>query len=105
MRRFYGVRLSDMYAGCEGVLEVAAMVAHMPRGGAIGEWFGGALAITAEVEALWEQAYILTVVNSDKPKKVKPRPMPEGVRDREEREAKKRAHAVRMAEKYRRRYG
>lgn len=51
----------------------------MPRGGAIGEWFGGHLAITAETEASWEISYLLAAVNSKK--KVKPRPMPVGVRE------------------------
>lgn len=86
LRRFYGVRLSDMYAGNEDVLEVAHMAAHMPSGGAVGEWYGGAIAVSAEVLALWELSHIVAQVNSEK--KVKPRAMPEGVRDAEHKRAK-----------------
>lgn len=105
LRRFYNVRLSGIYDGSEDVIEVSNMVAHMPRGGAIGEWLGGPMAVTAEVEALWENTYILTAVNSEKPKKVKPREFPEGIRTIQEREARKAKHATRMAEKFRAKYG
>lgn len=92
-----------MRAGLEDVLEVADYAAHLPRGSAMGEWVGGVMAVTPDVEALWEISYILAQVNSKK--KVKPRTLPEGVREREQREARKRQHALRMADKYRGRYG
>lgn len=60
--------------------EVADYAAHLPRGGAVGEWFGGWLAVPAEVEALWENTHVLVMANSDKPKTVKPRKPPEGVK-------------------------
>lgn len=60
----------------------------MPRGGAVGEWFGGHLAITAETEAAWEISYVLAAVNSKK-NSVKPRPMPKGLRDVEQIQAEK----------------
>lgn len=88
-----------MYAGREDVLEVADMAANLPRGGAVGEWFGGALAITGEVEALWELSHILAQVNSKK--KVKPRAMPDGVRE----QVRKRERAAIMAAKFRKKYG
>ncbi len=91
LRRFFGVSLRDMWAGRISVVEVADCAAHIPRGGAVGEWFGGFYAVTAEVEAVWELSHILAQVNSKK--KVKPREMPEGVRDREARAAKAAARA------------
>lgn len=89
LRRFFGVRLSDMYAGVEDPLEVAHMAAHMPRGGAVGEWYGGQLAITAEVEAIWESNYLLSLPVAKNPKGVKPRPFPDGARVTAARLAKK----------------
>lgn len=73
--------LDDLWTGRRSVRAVANAAAHVPRGGAVGEWFGGHLAVTAEVEASWEISYLLAAVNSKK--KVKPRPMPDGVRDTE----------------------
>ncbi|MGW9021260.1 hypothetical protein ACWGOE_07250 [Leucobacter chromiiresistens] len=60
------------------------MTMYLPRGSAVWEYYGGHLAITAETESLWlvEQATI--AVASSKPEKVKPRPYPVGVREREE---------------------
>lgn len=78
---------------------VANCAAHLPRGGAVGEYYGGQLAVTAEVESLWEVSYILAQVNSKK--KLKPREMPAGVRE-QERKAK---YAAVMAAKYKRKRG
>lgn len=99
LRRFYGVKLSDVRTGKEDVLEVAAYAANLPRGGAVGEWYGGALAITSETEGLWELAYILAQVNSKK--RINPREMPKGVREVE----RKQDRAALMAAKYRRKHG
>lgn len=75
------MRLSDMWAGVESVVEVADLVAHLPRGSAVAEWCGGWGAVTAEEEALRRIEYVLVAVNSkSKPKPPKP---PEGVRDTE----------------------
>lgn len=90
-----------MWAGLEDVREVADMAAHLPRGGAVGEWFGGMMAVTAEVEAVWELSYISAMAATDKPKKVKPRPYPEGVRSQQ----RKTDYAVSMAEKFRSKHG
>lgn len=68
-----------MWAGKESVREVSDYAANLPRGGSVGEWFGGSLAVSAEVEAVWELTHVLAQVNSKK--KIKPRPMPVGVRD------------------------
>lgn len=81
MLRFYGVSLDEMWDGRRTVWSVASCAGNMPRGGAVGEWYGGGLAVTAETEALWEITYVLAQVNSKK--KVKPRPMPKGVREAE----------------------
>ncbi|WP_156316588.1 hypothetical protein [Leucobacter japonicus] len=75
------------------------MAAHLPRGGAVGEWYGGILAVTAETEAVWENTYVLSQVNSKK--KLKPRPMPEGIREQK----RKSDRAAVMAAKYRRKRG
>lgn len=87
-----------MRDGRRSVWSVASCAAHVPRGGAVGEWFGGQLAITAETEAAWELTHVLVSVNSKK--KVKPRPMPEGVRAVKA----KGDRAVAMAEKYRQKH-
>lgn len=92
IRFFPGVTLSGMRAGMIPVLTVANCAAHLPRGGAVGEWVGGAMAITAETEALWEIAHITAQVNSKK--KLKPRPMPEGVRE-QQRKLERRAEQMR----------
>ena len=76
---YFGVRLSDVWAGLESVNDVADYAANLPRGGAVGEWFGGRLAVTSEVESLWELSHIVAQVNSEK--KLKSREMPEGLRD------------------------
>lgn len=89
-----------MYAGKESILEVADMVVQMPRGGALGEWFGGPAAVSAEVEAMWAVEYYSAVSVAAKPKKVKPREYPVGLRD-----AKVKAdRAVQMAAKFRRKH-
>lgn len=61
LRRYYGVRLSDMYAGKEDPLEVADMLANVPRGGAVHQWTGGWGAITSEDEALRRIEYLMQV--------------------------------------------
>lgn len=71
----------------------------MPRGGAVGEWFGGWGAVTAEDEALRRIEYVLVATNAKK--KPKPPKPPEGVREQK----RKADRAVAMAEKYRRRRG
>lgn len=90
-----------MLAGETDLLELAHYAAHIPRGGAVGEWYGGALAISAEVEALWENTHMLAVVNSEKPKSVKPRKMPEGVKRARQRESATLSKAKQWAKKHR----
>jgi hypothetical protein len=61
------------------VSTVADCAAHVPRGGAIGQAVGGAMAVTAETEALWGVEY--AVVMSawlGKGQRPKPREYPEG---------------------------
>lgn len=78
-----------MWDGSESVSDVADWAAHLPRGGAVGEWYGGALAITAETEAMWELTFTVAQVNSKK--KLKPRAMPKGLRDVQASEKRKAA--------------
>lgn len=94
MRRVYGVRLSDLYAGTEDVLEIAHMAAHLPSGGAVGEWFGGELALSVEVAAI--RSLEFTTAQSQSPKKLKPPPLPEGVREG----VRKREKALGKARRY-----
>lgn len=82
-----------MYAGLEEPVEVAHMAVHMPRGGAVGEWFGGPSAITGEVEALWGVELAVARSSTDKPSKVKPPDYPEGVRVAVQKAAKAEAKA------------
>ena len=70
-----------MRAGTIPVRLIANCIAHVPRGSAIGEYYGGALAITAETEALWEISYLIAKTNAKKPSSVKPRKMPIGVKE------------------------
>lgn len=93
--------LKQALAGEEDLLEVAHCAAHLPRGGAVGEWYGGWLAVTAEVEATWENSHALLVVNSDKPKTVKPRKPPEGVKYVQQRERDTLSRAAAWRRKHR----
>ena len=77
--RFFNASLDEMRDGRRSVWSIASCAAHLPRGGAVGEWYGGELAISTEAAALWEQTHVLVQVNSKKT--VKPRALPEGVRD------------------------
>lgn len=88
-----------MYAGREEVLEVAHMVAHVPRGGAMSEWVGGWVSVTDEGEALRHIEYAIVATNSKrKPKRPNP---PEGVRDQQ----RKSDRAALMAKRYRKKRG
>lgn len=102
IRFFPGVSLAGMRAGVVPIETVANCAAHIPRGGAVGEFYGGWLAVTAEVEAAWENSYILARVNADKPSEIQPRKPPEGVREREQREAALREKAERFKRRRRR---
>ncbi|WP_152424209.1 hypothetical protein [Leucobacter sp. UCD-THU] len=59
------------------------MTAHLPRGSAVWEYYGGQRAITAETESLWLVEHATIAVASAKPDRVKPRPYPLGVREQE----------------------
>jgi hypothetical protein len=45
--------LADMYRGRISPRKVSVMAAHLPRGGAVGDRLGGAMAVSPEVEAGW----------------------------------------------------
>lgn len=45
---------------------MAELVAHLPRGSSVFEWFGGWGAITAEDETLRRIEYVLVAANSSK---------------------------------------
>ena len=86
-----------MYAGEESVVEVAHMVAYLPSGGALGQYYGGWLAVSDEVAMLMNINYTIAVTSTDKPKRVpKPKP-PEGIREME----RKASYAESMAAKFR----
>jgi len=42
-----------MYRGRISPRKVSVMAAHLPRGGAVGDRLGGAMAVTPEVEGSW----------------------------------------------------
>lgn len=100
LARFYGFTWHDVETGRVPLVSAANCVAHVPRGGAIGEWIGGALAVTAEVEAVMNLTYVSMMAASDKPKKVKRPEFPAGVREQRRREA----YAVSRAEAIRRKH-
>lgn len=93
--------LKEALAGETDLFELAHYAAHIPRGGAVGEWYGGELAISAEVEALWENTHVLVAVNSEKPGSVKPRKLPEGVKFARQRELETVSKAKQWARKHR----
>lgn len=74
-----------MWMGREDPLDVAHLVVHMPRGGALGAWLGGPNALSGEEDMLRWVEHAVWASQSSKPKKIKPRAYPEGVHQREER--------------------
>lgn len=97
--QFYGVDLDDLWEGRRSVRAVSNAAAHLPKGGAVGQWYGGEIAVADVVAALWENTHTIAQVNSEK--KIKPRPLPEGLRDAE----RKREQALAKARRYRARRG
>lgn len=97
--QYFGIDLDDLWSGRKSIRAVSSAAAHLPRGGAVGEWLGGEIAISKEVAALWENTHVLAQANSEK--KIKPRPMPEGIRDAE----RKREQALAKARRYRAKRG
>lgn len=99
LRQFFGVSLSRTLAGDEDLIEVAHYAAHLPAGGAVGQWFGGELAVADTVAAVWENTHVLAQVNSEK--KIKPRELPIGLREAE----RNRDRAMAKARRYRAKRG
>ncbi|KUF05699.1 hypothetical protein AUL38_16015 [Leucobacter sp. G161] len=97
--REYGLDLDDLYSGRKSVRAVSNAAAHLPRGGAVGEWYGGELAVPDQVAAVWENTHVLAQANSEK--KIKPRELPVGVREVE----RTRELALAKARRYRARRG
>ncbi|KKI20561.1 MULTISPECIES: hypothetical protein [unclassified Leucobacter] len=91
LRRYYSVWLSDMYAGRIDPVEIADCVALVPRGGAIGQWLGKADAVTLEAEILNDVWYAALAPHLGPKSKVKPRELPEGVREMNRKAAAARA--------------
>ncbi|QIK62340.1 hypothetical protein G7068_03295 [Leucobacter viscericola] len=77
-----------MWAGTEDPADIALYVMHMPRGGALGAWLGGASAVTAEEDMLRWVEHAVWASQSSKPKQMKPRDYPEGVQEQEQRIAR-----------------
>ena len=99
--RFFSFSVTDIFSGRVGVMTAANCSANIPNGGAVGQYYGGWLAVSDEVAMLMNINYTIAVSNSDKPKRVpKPTP-PDGVRDME----RKTDYAVSMAEKFRSKHG
>lgn len=97
MRFFPGVSVAGMRAGAVPVLTVANCAAHIPNGGAVGQYYGGWLAVSDEVAALMQVNYTIAVTAAEKPRRVpEPKP-PEGVRELE----RKAGYAVSQAERFR----
>lgn len=93
--------LARWEAGEIDITTIANCAAHVPNGGAVGQYYGGWMGVSEEVATLMNINYTIAVSNAEKPKKVpKPTP-PEGVRDME----RKTDFAVSMAEKFRRKHG
>jgi hypothetical protein len=99
LRRFYSVRLSDMWTGAEDPEDIATYVRHMPRGGALGVWLGGQSALTGEEDMLRWIEHAVWASQSSKPKRVKPRPYPEGEHERQQRLERLRSGASRFKQR------
>ena len=97
--QYFGIDLDDLWEGRKSVRAVSSAAAHLPGGGAVGAWFGGELAVSDVVAALWENTHVLAQVNSEK--KIKPREMPVGLREEE----RAREIAVAKARRYRAKRG
>lgn len=99
--RFFSFSVDDIYSSRISIVTAANCAANIPNGSAVGQYYGGWLAVSDEVAALMNINYTIAVSNAEKPKKVpKPTP-PEGVREME----RKTDYAVSMAEKFRRKHG
>lgn len=79
--QFYGVDLDDLWEGRRSVRAVSNAAAHLPNGGAVGQWYGGEIAVADVVAALWENTHTVAQVQSEK--KIKPRALPVGLREEE----------------------
>lgn len=99
LRRFYGISLERAEAGGESLLEVAELVANVPRGGAIREWEGGLGAVSAEAWELAQVGYGLTRLEYQAAGKKTAPPAPELPEGAREVEAREQATARRKAEK------
>jgi len=104
LQRYYQLDLADMYRGILSVRKVSVMAAHLPRGGAVGERLGGAMAITPEVEGSWlVEAALYRVAHAEgggKGKAPEMRDYPLGVAEM----AEKQDYAVSRAEAFRRKH-
>lgn len=99
LRRFFGVRLSDVWVGKEDMLEVAHCAANLPRGSAVSEWYGGWGAISAEDEALRRVEYLLQAQMAQaagKKQRVPEPETPKGIRDVQARAKKKQDRMARL---------
>lgn len=73
-----------MWMGREDPLDIAYYVVHMPCGGALGAWLGGPNALSGEEDMLRWVEHAVWASQSSKPKKIQPRPYPEGEHERKE---------------------
>ena len=80
--RFYGISLDDMDSGRVSIRTVADYAAHMPRGGAVGQAVGGAMAVSPEADAVRAVVHSLNLLMwqnaGAKGKQPEPIPYPEG---------------------------
>jgi hypothetical protein len=104
LRRFYQVRLVDMYRGEISPREVSVYATNLPRASAVGVRLGGAAAITGEVEASWLlENVMMRIAHSQaggKGKVPEMRDYPLGVAE----QAEKENFAVSRAEAFRRKH-
>lgn len=99
LQREYGVRLSDMYEGRISVLDISDFAAHLRRGSAVYEWYGGWTAVTPEVEAMMRLEYLLhaQIIQAAGKKRSIPEPKPPvSLRDVVKQEISKRERLARV---------
>lgn len=93
-----------MYRGIVTPREVAVLAMNLPRGAMVWQYFGGAMAVTAEEENLWVVQHLLQQLGyqagGGKGQKPKLREYPEGLKAQKDRGQR----AVRNAEAFRRKH-
>ena len=93
-----------MYRGLITPRKVAVFAANLPRGSAVGNRLGGAVAITDETDAMWSVEHALYLIahaqGEGKGKEPARREYPPGALDQQEKEQKALSRAERFLQRH-----